>query len=273
MFYYCPLASGSKGNCIFVRAGQTRILVDCGLSLKALQTRLHQIGESLETIQAVFITHEHSDHIAGLRALVNRYSMPIICNMETAQAIGQALKETVPCHLFTTSESFDFGHLKCLPFSVPHDAIDPVGFRFSYQDIHLGICADLGIVAAPILMYLKGCHMLYLEANHDPQLVELSARPIVYKQRVLSRLGHLSNTACAHLLQKLCHDGLKHVFLAHLSQDCNTPECAHKTVSEHLAPEYAQLCIEVAPQDYIGSVVGPDGIFTPAIRDKELACT
>jgi phosphoribosyl 1,2-cyclic phosphodiesterase len=272
MFYYCPLASGSKGNCIFVRAGQTRILVDCGLSMKVIQNKLAAIGECLENIQAIFITHEHGDHILGLRSITNHYPIPVICNMETAQAIAQILKEIIPCHLFTNDESFDFGDLKCLPFSVPHDAMDPVGFRISYKGIQLGLCADLGMISATIFSYLQGCHYLYIEANHDPELVDLSVRPLIYKQRVLSKLGHLSNFTTGQFISKLYHLNLKHVFLAHLSQDCNRTDLALSTIRNQLREEQQSLLVEIAPQNMIGSLVGPDGIQKFTLIDKAHAC-
>lgn len=249
MLTYCPLASGSKGNSLVVKTPETTVLIDCGLSLKSLKARLEAVGQRIEEIEAVFITHEHGDHIQGLKALVNQYDIPILCNAATAEAIAHYFQERIPCYLFTTYEPFQWKDIQVTPFSVSHDAVDPVGFRMSCSELTLGVCADIGFVSAMIPQMLANCHLLYLEANHEPLLVHASKRPLVYKQRVLSKMGHLSNEACAKLIQNLAHPGLRHVYLAHLSQDCNEPELARNIVKKHLPSDYEQTPIEVALQE------------------------
>lgn len=258
MLQYCPLASGSKGNCLLVRTPSTHLLVDCGISLRSLQKRLAILGLTIDCLDAILITHEHTDHIQGLRALLRKRDIPVLCNRETAVAISQILREPIPCHLFTTCESFEWRDLHCMPFSVSHDAMDPVGFSLTWQNERLGICTDLGFVAATIPAFLQTCDLLYVEANHDPELVQQSKRPPVYKQRVLSRLGHLSNEACGELLSQVWHEKLRHVYLAHLSQDCNRPEIALETVRRVLMakqPQSSHLEIDVAFQDIPGALV------------------
>lgn len=265
MIEYAPLASGSKGNSILVKSHDAKILIDCGLSLKALKERLSFHNTSIEQIEAILITHEHTDHIQGLRATLGSYNIPVFCNRETALAISATLKVKISCHLFSSGETFQWKDLQITPFSISHDAIDPVGFRISCQGHDLGICADLGFVSATVVPHLKGCQLLYLEANHDEGLVMRSPRPAIYKERVLSRLGHLSNVACGKLLKELEHEHLRHVYLAHLSEDCNRAELALHTVHTELLngqkrkspkPSFA---IDVALQHLPSALVSSQG--------------
>jgi phosphoribosyl 1,2-cyclic phosphodiesterase len=231
-------------------------LLDCGLNLKALKARLALIGQNLEDIDAIFITHEHSDHIQGLKHVVNQYDIPILCNAATAEAISHYFQECIPCHLFTTYEPLEWKDLSVLPFSVSHDAVDPVGFRFESSGRRLGVCADIGFVSALIPEMLSSCDLLYIESNHDPLLVHASKRPLIYKQRVLSKMGHLSNEACGKLVQQIAHPHLRHVYLAHLSQDCNDPKLAQTIVKKALQQSVcADIPVEVALQEVPSSWV------------------
>lgn len=250
MFAFCPLASGSKGNSLLVKTEKTSVLIDCGLNLKTLKNRLALLGQNLEDIDAIFITHEHGDHIQGLKHVVASYNIPVLCNAATAEAIGHHFQECIPCHLFTTYETFTWKDLEVHPFSVSHDAADPVGFRLRCKEATLGVCADIGFVSAMIPEMLSGCDLLYIESNHEPLLVHASKRPPIYKQRVLSKMGHLSNEACGKLLEQLAHDKLRHIYLAHLSQDCNEPHLACETARKHLqATLFPNIPVKVAFQD------------------------
>lgn len=231
---FCPLASGSKGNALYLGTEQTKLLIDAGISYKALKERLGEIGVSIEEIDAVLITHEHSDHIRGLMRLCSILQIPIFANSETAKAIMGLMKMTFRFKIFSTGELFEFGDIKIHPFSVQHDTVDPVAFIFHAMGLKIGVCTDLGFVTTLVTSYLQGCDYLYLEANHEPSMVYASSRPPIYKQRVLGRQGHLSNEMCANLLKEVKHAGLRHVYLAHLSEECNHPEVALKKVREHL---------------------------------------
>ena len=228
MFGFCPLASGSKGNAIYVGTKSTRILIDAGISFGALQKKLHQIDVDIRTIQAVLITHEHSDHIRGLQVLTERLQIPVLANVETAKAIASISIKRPRFKIFTSGEPFIFGDIEIKPFSIPHDTCEPVAFTMKvFLDktcLKLGFCTDLGHVTSLVQKELSSCDYLYLEANHHPPMVYASNRPQHYRERVLGRQGHLSNEECAKLLQVIAHNGLKHVHLAHLSSECNSKE-------------------------------------------------
>ncbi|MBI5273274.1 MAG: MBL fold metallo-hydrolase [Chlamydiia bacterium] len=250
---FCPLASGSKGNSIYIGTDRTRVLIDAGLSAAQLQKRLSELSVDISTIQAILVTHEHTDHILGLASLAERFNIPIFANAETAQGICSALHIRPRFKIFTTGEPFEFSDLEIHPFSVPHDTLDPVAFTVRTGGIKLGVCADLGHVTSLIRKQLEGCDYLYVEANHEPSMVHASARPQVYKQRVLGRQGHLSNEECAQLLVSIYHSGLKHVYLAHLSSECNTPDVALSMVRARLIPDQQELSLSVAYQDRISA--------------------
>lgn len=249
MFGFCPLASGSKGNCIYVGTKTTKILIDAGISVKSIRERLESIGVALEDIDAILVTHEHTDHIRGLGQLGCKMGIPVFANSDTAKAIYGILDECPKFKIFSTGETFEFGDLEVHPFSIQHDAVDPVAFTIKTSGLKLGFCADLGFATTLVASQLKGCDYLYLEANHEPSMVHACARPMVYKKRVLGRQGHLSNEECAKLLESVHHDGLKHVHLAHLSSECNSPDLALKIITEKLQSLQARTEVSIAFQE------------------------
>ncbi len=255
MIGYCPLASGSKGNCIYVSSSKTKILIDAGLSLKATTERLSEIGVDIGDIDAVVVSHEHSDHIAGIKPLVQKYSIPILANTETAKGIAEALGFCPKFKIFSTGEPFTFGDILIHPFSVQHDTLDPVMFTLRIDGIKLGICTDLGFATTLVQHHLQGCDFLLLESNHERDMVHASRRPHSIKQRILGRSGHLSNQECGQLLTKIAHADLKHVHLAHLSGECNSPEKAMQIVTEVLDSEGITLAIDIAPQLTLGKKI------------------
>jgi len=249
MIGYCPLGSGSKGNSVFIRSQQTKLLVDAGLSARSLEERLSTLGTSLAEIDAVLITHEHGDHIRGLKQLSLQFHIPILANGSTAQAIATQLPFCPKFKIFTTGDSFTFRDITIRPFTVQHDTLDPVAFTLSFDNFKLGICTDLGHATHLVTDQLQGCNFLYVEANHEPSMVHASPRPLFLKQRILSRHGHLSNADCAELLCNIAHDGLKHVYLAHLSGECNSPEKALEVILERTRKKNFSLSVAVAPQE------------------------
>ncbi len=252
---FCPLASGSKGNSIFVGTDQAKILIDAGISAKMIDHKLREIGTRIEEIDAILITHEHHDHISGLKTLAFKYGIPIFANHETAKAIVENLHDCPKFKIFSTGETFEFLDMEIHPFSIQHDTLDPVAFTIKTHDLKLGFCADLGFVSSLVRNQLKECDYLYIESNHEPAMVHASSRPMVYKQRVLSRTGHLSNQSCGELLRDIYHDGLKHVHLAHLSSECNSHEKALSTIQEILTNAGIALDMCVAPQDKISKAI------------------
>lgn len=259
MVVFCPLASGSRGNCNFVGTAQTKLLIDAGLSAKLTGQRLAQIGIDLADIDAIVITHDHGDHIAGLKGLAKRLSIPVVCNLETAKGISLFLGDPLQCKIFRTGEPFEIGDFLFRPFSVQHDTGDPVGFvievHVGQTPVRIGVCTDLGFVTSLVVEHLKHCCCLFLESNHDPELVNLSLRPTIYKQRVLGRMGHLSNGECGHLLSQVAHDKLQRVYLAHLSEECNREELAQETANVALSTFRQTSSLKIAHQFQISEPI------------------
>lgn len=249
---FCPLASGSKGNCLYFGTKKTKILIDAGLSGRATEKKLSEIGVALDEIQAILISHEHTDHVQGLKTLAFRYGIPVLANSETAKGIYGIFHDCPTFKIFTTGEPFSFGDIEIHPFSIQHDTADPVAFTLKVDSLKIGVCTDLGFATTLVRTHLKECDYLYVEANHEPSMVHASSRPLVYKQRVLGRSGHLSNEACASLLADVLHSKLKHVHLAHLSQECNSPKTALSIVKEKIGNE---IPVSIAPQDQIGEAI------------------
>lgn len=252
---FCPLASGSKGNCIYLGTGQTKVLIDAGISAKAIQSRLSEINVDLADIDAILITHEHTDHIQGLKILAYKMGIPVLANHETAKGIVETFHDCPKFKIFSTGETFEFGDLEIHPFSIQHDTVDPVAFTIKAGNLKMGFCTDLGFATTLVQSQLQGCDYLYLEANHQPSMVHASSRPMIYKQRVLSRSGHLSNEACGTLLAHVFHPKLKHVHLAHLSSECNSPETAIQVVKTILEEKGIQLDLCTAPQEKISRAI------------------
>lgn len=252
---FCPLASGSKGNCLFFGTKNTRILIDAGISAKAASDRLDEIGVALSEIDAILITHEHTDHIKGLTTLALKHKIPVFANSDTAKAIVDILGDAPKFKIFSTGETFEFGDIEIHPFSVQHDTLDPVAFTIKTKDHKIGICTDLGFATTLVKNHLKNCDYLYIEANHQPSMVHASSRPQIYKQRVLSRQGHLSNEQCAELIAEIVHPKLKHIHLAHLSEECNNPQLALEIISAKLAELEYQIETSIAFQDSISRAI------------------
>jgi len=252
---FVPLASGSKGNSLFLGTEHTKILIDAGLSARELKKRLASIDVDLSEIDAVVVTHEHTDHIRGLAVLCGSRNIPIFANGETAQAISSLLDADLRFKIFSNGESFEYGDLSFCPFSIQHDAIDPVGFAIHCGGRKIGVCADLGFATSLVASHLMGCDYLYVEANHQPEMVHACARPPVYKQRVLGRQGHLSNAQCAGLIENVMHEGLKEIFLAHLSSECNAPQVALNVVGEALSGLGVDIPLHIAFQEAVSQPI------------------
>ncbi len=229
----CVLASGSSGNCLYVESPTTAILIDAGISARETLRRMALAGIDPVRIRAICVSHEHSDHTVGLRHLCNKLNAQLFANGETARNIRNG--DGLAWNLFTSGSPFSIGDIEILPFPLPHDAYDPVGFVLTCGTSRLGIATDLGMATSVARERLRGCQMVVLEANHDVDLVHSSTRPWSLKQRILGRQGHLSNEMAAALLADIAGDTLRQVFLAHLSRECNELERALHVVRSHLA--------------------------------------
>ncbi len=219
---FCVLGSGSKGNCTFVEAGATRVLIDAGFSGKEIERRLASIGVEMASLSSILVTHEHTDHIRGVAVLSRRFKLPVYATSGTFGTVADALVKLHAGHEFAAGESFSFQDIHVHPFSISHDAADPVGFIVSDGRYDLGYCTDTGLVSRLMSHRLAGCHGLILESNHDPDLLKNGPYPPALKQRVRSKTGHLANPVAVSFLSELLHDGLQHVVLAHISETNNS---------------------------------------------------
>jgi phosphoribosyl 1,2-cyclic phosphodiesterase len=231
----CILASGSSGNSIYVASERTRILIDAGVSAKQVSMKLEQIGVAPESINGICVSHEHGDHVAGIRVLQKRHGIPVYANAGTLKGImRQAKSHEISAKVFQTGVPFKIGDITIDPFSVPHDAFEPVGFRIQCGEESIGIATDLGMATSLVREKLRGCATIVVESNYDVEMLKESPRPWTLKTRIKNRQGHLSNDQVARLIADVAADTLERVFLAHLSSDCNTPEVALHTVSNYL---------------------------------------
>ena len=229
------LGSGSSGNCAYLESGETRILIDAGFSLRQIRLRLAAIGRAPEALTGILITHEHSDHVQGLPALTEKLGIPVYCNRPTRDAIEYQLKVKLNSHLFTTGTGFAIGDIGIESFSVPHDAQEPVGYLLRTERGNVGFVTDLGHATRLVIERVRAANVLVLEANHDIKMLQdCPHRPWSLKQRILGRHGHLSNEAAAEVSDQIMSPGLRHLYLAHLSRQCNRPELAQRVVSSRL---------------------------------------
>jgi phosphoribosyl 1,2-cyclic phosphodiesterase len=229
------LGSGSAGNCAYVETPEARILIDAGFSLRQIRQRLATIGRAPENLTGVLVTHEHSDHVQGLPSLCEKLRIPIYCNRPTKEAAEFQLQTRLDCRLFATGASFEIGDVVVDSFSIPHDAQDPVGFLLRTPQGNVGFLTDLGHATRLVLDRVRRAHVLLLEANHDVKMLqECPRRPWSLKQRILGRHGHLSNEAAADAAEQIMSADLRHLYLGHLSRECNTPDLAYNVMKERL---------------------------------------
>jgi len=227
------LGSGSSGNCAYVETDEVRILVDAGFSLRQIRQRLASIGRSPESLSAILVTHEHSDHIQGLPSLSNKLRVPIYCNRATQEATESQLGTKLECRLFTTRNSFTIGDVTVETFEILHDAQDPVGYLLRAPGVNIGFLTDLGHVTKLVFDRLRDVNVLLLESNHDVRMLQdCPHRPWSLKQRILGRHGHLSNEAAAEAAEQLMSAELRHLYLGHLSRECNRPELAQRVMND-----------------------------------------
>lgn len=234
-FCLCPLASGSKGNAIFVSTPDTAVLVDAGLSGIEIQRRMATLGRTPDDLKAIIITHEHTDHVKGAGVLSRRFNIPVYLTADTFNAC-KGLGKIDQINFFECGSAFDIGSLAVNPFSISHDACDPAGLTLKHQGKKIGIATDLGVVTNLVRTHLSNANALYIEANHDPDMLMTGPYPWHLKQRIQSRTGHLSNRDARDLVAQVCHKDLDHVVLAHLSEENNCPEKAATEMSQNLDP-------------------------------------
>jgi len=247
---FASLGSGSEGNALLVEATSgtttTRVLLDCGFSAKEVERRLGRLGLRIDDIDAILITHEHSDHIGSALTLGRKWSIPLHMSWGTARAIG-ADEAPVDLRVVWGDESLAIGNLSVLPYTVPHDAREPLQYVFSDGACRLGVLTDVGVSTPHITSVLSGCDGLVLESNHDLQMLAQSRYPASLKARIGGMHGHLNNDAAAGILASLDRSKLRHLVAAHLSQQNNLPHLAQAALSAVLGASQADVV--VATQD------------------------
>ena len=236
MFHLTVLGSGSAGNCALLETPGCRLLIDGGLSARQMSVRLEQCGVNPLEIDGILLTHEHSDHATGLAVWFKKFATPIYCNRLTAEALAHHAPDLRPAwRLFVTGSDFMIGDVTVQTFPVPHDAVDPVGFVFHHGAAALGVLTDLGCTTKLAMERVREVDTLLIETNHDEKLLQNDQhRPWSVKQRIMSRHGHLSNTAAAEVLAGLLDYKLRRAVLGHLSRDCNSAELAIGAVRDRL---------------------------------------
>ncbi len=244
---FASLGSGSQGNALIVEAGATRLLLDCGFSTRVTIQRLARLGLPPEGVDAVLVTHEHSDHIAGAFKFAARYRIPVLLSHGTFSSLPGEKAGIPECRLIDSHEPFSIGDLEITPYPVPHDAREPVQFTFFDGQQRLGVLTDTGTVTQHIINVLQHCEALVLECNHDRDLLERSNYPGFLKQRISGGQGHLENQQAATLLRRVETKRLQHVVAAHLSQQNNRPELAVSALAAAL--DCAEEWIAVATQN------------------------
>jgi phosphoribosyl 1,2-cyclic phosphodiesterase len=240
------LGSGSAGNCLLIATNQCRLLVDAGFSARQISQRLEAAGVCPDSLDAILITHEHGDHIAGLAIFCRRFGIPIYANPLTAETLRRGfLADFSKWNLFMTGSVFAIKDIEVQSFYVPHDAVDPTAFVFTGGSGSIGVLTDLGYAPKLALERIRQVHTLVIETNHDERMLQADTkRPWSVKQRILSRHGHLSNDAAAKLVSAIAGNRLRRVVLGHLSRDCNRPELALEAMRSYGIEGIDLFCAE-----------------------------
>lgn len=277
MMRMAVLGSGSGGNATVVQCGSTTILIDAGLSAKQLRLRLNQLGVEVAELDAILLTHEHSDHTKGVKVLLKDTDIPVYANALTRECLQHKLGEHIQWKIFQSGSPFDINQLEIAAFPIPHDAQEPVGFTVQSKSTKLGVLTDIGYVTGVVKNALCGLDALFVEANYDMALLEADMkRPWSIKQRISSRHGHLSNEQTAELISEIHCNKLQNIILGHLSSDCNTAHLAKKAVLQQCqhkklnAPQKIIAASQDIPTEWVefGEVVTK--IHTPEVNPPKL---
>ena len=238
----CSIASGSSGNCIYVGSETTHVLIDVGVSAKRIESGLTELGIAPATLAGILITHEHSDHIQGLGVMARRYQIPIFGTVETLNSIlkqnsiGRIDEELL--QYINPDNPFLLGDMTIEPYSISHDASNPVCYTFVCENQKIGMATDLGMYNEYTVSKLRNSKILYMEANHDVNMLMVGGYPYYLKQRILGERGHLSNETSARLIGELLDDNLQHIVLGHLSKENNYAELAYETIKYEVTQKW-----------------------------------
>ena len=236
MFKFCNLYSGSSGNCSFVGTDNINILIDCGESQKKIINALESIGTNIIQINAIVVTHEHSDHVKTLGAISKKYNIPVYANEKTFNNMPEQteLIKEENRKIFNTDDHFEIGDLQIHPFHIPHDAAEPCGYNIYNENNKISIATDIGHMDNSILKKLEESKFLLLESNYEPEILKYAKYPYYLKRRISGPNGHLSNQEASDTIIKLLSTGVNNIMLGHLSKETNFPELAYKTVMDEI---------------------------------------
>ena len=254
---FASLSSGSDGNCSYIGTENAHVLIDCGVGIRTIEAGLKALSLSLKDIDAIFLTHEHIDHIKALGSILRKQEIPVYASLGTLQGtlLCKSLKD-FPKELLNpilTDRKFSIKDLDLFPFSIHHDTREPLAYRAESGEKHCAIATDLGSYDEYTIKHLKDTDVLLLEANHDIEMLEKGPYPLELKRRILSDFGHLSNESSATLLERVAGSKLRQVFLGHLSKENNTPKLALQSIREKLSEK--DLPITVAKHGEISEIV------------------
>ncbi len=246
---FASLNSGSNGNCYYVGNNDSAVLVDAGISCREIEKRLKQLELSINKIKAVFISHEHSDHVKGLAVLTNKHRIPVYITEPTIKRCNFWLENEL-INTFLHHQAVDIGSLNIIPFSKHHDAADPYSFVIHHNDIHVGVFTDIGTVCENTIHHFKNCNAVFLESNYDVEMLENGNYPYHLKRRIRGGKGHLSNKEALELFINHRSDKLSHLLLSHLSEHNNHPELVYNLFNEVSNGVH----VEVASRHGVGSM-------------------
>ena len=257
MTKFLSLYSSSSGNSILISNDDTNILIDAGVSASKICASLDEAGISPHEVDAIFVTHEHSDHISGIRVLARKYNISVFALSSTMDCILRNAPDIPPgCpHIITASNVYDIRSMRVKPFVTPHDSSSSVGYVVESEGKRYAVATDTGSITKAMLSNLAGCEAVVIEANHDIAMLRCGPYPYALKKRILSDEGHLSNDRCAWLATQLAIWGTKRILLGHLSEQNNTPqkafECVSKTLEDNGFKIGSDVILKVAPKDEI----------------------
>jgi phosphoribosyl 1,2-cyclic phosphodiesterase len=262
--FIASINSGSNGNCYYVGNAMDAVLVDVGITCKEVEERLKKLNLSIKNIKAIFITHEHADHIRGVSVLANKYSLPVYITNKTARHGIRLIK-----HLskeFEAHQPINIGTLTVVGFDKKHDALDPHSFIVSGSGVTVGVFTDIGVVCDNLIHYFKQCHAVFLESNYDEAMLETGKYPAILKKRIRGGNGHLSNKQAVELFKNHKPDFMTHVILSHLSKENNTPEIAEKTFNKYADGVEVIVASRFEASDIYQ--INPDSIITTNTSKK-----
>lgn len=260
MLKFCSLYSGSTGNSLFVQSDKSKILIDAGESCKKIEEALNNINIDIKDIDAILVTHEHSDHIKGIGTISKKYDIPIYANNNTWDNMQNQKSKISLDNIknFNNNTKFTIKDLTINPFSIPHDASDPCGFNICNNKVKISIATDIGHITEDILYNLQNSSFVLLESNYDPEILKCSSYPYILKRRISGPNGHLSNDNAGDVISYLMNYGLKSVMLGHLSKENNFPELAYKTVVEKIIEnklDESSIKLNVAKRDKVSNFI------------------